>query len=223
MGQEDALQPASSEEQSAQKPIPVYIRSSPDEPLRQGEIVSDLVQVKIKLDSIGSSEGYVGVDVVHPLAIVVTQDCDLEQDFKARFAGEAGKHRILPNILFCEVELANELRHGDKNDTLPEEKRARSKEINRDIWKNIWQNKDERYHFLQKVEPAYDLLEQGIDALGIEFKRYFTVPTDDVYHRVKIKQAKRRCKLNNPHLEHFSVRFHYYHYRVALPADHRNE
>jgi hypothetical protein len=204
---------------------PVYRRykvSSSEGPLRQGEIISGLVQVRVLLDSIGSRKKYKGVDIIHPLAIIVTQDCDLEQDFKAR-DGKAGKHRILPNILFCEVELATELRFGAKNETLSEEKRARSAEINSKIWPNIEKNKDERYHFLQRVQPEEDLLGEGLNELAIEFKRYFTIPTDEVYFRISNGSAKRRCKLESPYLEHFSVRFHYYHYRVALPEDHISE
>jgi hypothetical protein len=81
-------------------------------------------------------------------------------------------------------------------------------------------NKHERYHFLQLVEPSCDAQGTGLVELGIDFKRYFTLPTEEVYKRVEIGSAKRRCVLESPYLEHFSTRFAYYLSRVALPQDH---
>lgn len=160
----------------------------------------------------------------YPYAIVVTQDCDLEQDYAARYRRTAGAHRLLTNILFCEVEEADIIRYGnedkysDKN--IPEDKKARSKTITTDPWKIIRQNKDERFHYLSKVEVHEDALNKGIPHMGVEFKRYFTIDTREVYYQIKNLGAERRCVLKSPYLEHFSVRFHYYHYRVALPKDH---
>lgn len=193
---------------------PVYAASSARGPLRQGEIISNLIQVKLRPDSIGSTDGYRGLEILHPLAIIVTQDCDLEQDFKARFGGKAGEHRLLPNILFCEVHTAQDMVFGERNRELLKSSTVRQ---------NFANNKDERYHFLQKISSREDRLKEGLPELAIEFKRYFTIPTDEVYYRIKIQSARRRCRLKSPYLEHFSVRFHYYHYRIALPLDHATD
>ena len=58
--------------------------------LRQGEILSNLVQIRIDLDSINTSHidenlNYSGTPIVHPFAIVVSQDCDVNQDFFFEF------------------------------------------------------------------------------------------------------------------------------------------
>lgn len=180
-----------------------------DDNIRQGEIITNLVQVKIDLDSIGN-EDYVGTDVVHPIAIVVTQDCDLEQDYKARYK-DGNPRRLLPNILFCEVETAKEMIYGERNSNVMKSNTIRD---------NFTRNDDFRFHFLQAAQVEEDILGEGLPEMGIEFKRYFTIPSDEVYYRIRIGEAKRRCKLNSPYLEHFSTRFHYYHYRVALPDDH---
>lgn len=190
--------------------------------LRQGEILSDLVQACVKIDTIGL-ETYKFYDVRHPYVIVVTQDCDLEQDYKGRFEDKSKIHRLLPNILFCEVETAHELRYADRNPSLDEVKQARSKTINSTKWPPIKQNKDERFHFLQKVESHQDTLQEGLPELAVEFKRYFSLPTDEVYYRIEKTDVKRRCRLQSPYLEHFAVRFHYYHYRIALPEDHASD
>jgi len=54
--------------------------------------------------------------------------------------------------------------------------------------------------------------------LGIDFKRYFTLPTAEVYYQIQ-RQAARRCCLRSPYLEHLSTRFHAYQQRLALPED----
>lgn len=185
----------------------IYTSSPADGGLRQGEIVTGIVQPVVDSRTIASDEGPLVDTKAHPYALIVSQDCDLDWDFKAR-KGEASADKIIPNILFCEVTTAAGLR-------------GRSG-INSDIWKRIKDNKDERYHFLQRVEPDEDILGEGLPELGVDFKRFFTVPTEDVYYQLEAT-LRRRCRLLSPYLEHFSTRFCYYQFRVALPADHFSE
>jgi hypothetical protein len=186
----------------------IYERSSPDVALRQGEILTNIIQLRVNLRSFQAGEEPSVDAVVHPYALIVTQDCDVVQDFTPRQQGQLDSDKILPSVLFCEVVTANDLR-------------GRS-EIKTDIWKRIRQNKDERYQFLEMVSPDDDLLGQGLPELGIDFKRYFTIPTEEVYHWLTL-DARRRCRLVSPYLEHFSNRFYYYQGRIALPAEHRSE
>jgi len=147
--------------------------------------------------------------VTYDHAIVVTQDCDLEQDFRVRFPDEKPSDKLLPNILFCPVATAVELR-GTTG-------------ITSDIWRRISQNKDERYHFLQAVEAGSDAQQSGLPELGIDFKRVFTLPTDELYLRIELGEAKRRSVLQSPYLEHLSERLAHFNSRVALPEDHFSE
>lgn len=178
--------------------------------LRQGEILSNLIRFRIDLATLGTES--VGLTtVIHELAVILTQDCDLEQDFKVRGTDPLSNKRI-PNVLFANVSAAEALR-GTPQTT----------GIDSKMWKRISQNKDERYHFLQKVTPEADALQQGLPELGMDFKRYFNIPTDEVYKRIEINEAKRRCVLQSPYLEHLSSRFAYFLSRVALPEDHFSE
>jgi hypothetical protein len=102
------------------------------------------------------------------------------------------------------------------------EDKTGKRELSSDQWARVRQNKDERYQFLQKVLPQEDADGEGIPELGIDFKRYFTVPTDEVYYRLE-SGARRRCQMRSPYLEHLSTRFGYYQFRVALPAEHQSE
>jgi hypothetical protein len=192
-----------------------YIQTSTDEPLRQGEIITQLIQFKINLDTVGTEN--LAVDpVMHPYAIIVSQDCDLDWDYKARETN-GQNHKKLPNILFCEVttfaDLTQLLLALDGTEKL---KKSRT-------WAKAKQNKDERYHFLEKVEKAQDVLRIGLPELGVDFKRYFTIPADEVYLRIQIGEAQRRCRLTSPYLEHFTSRFYYFQSRVALPEEHYSE
>lgn len=185
----------------------IYLPSPPKGPLRQGEILSDIKQPILRSGSPGSEE--IVVDFIeHPYAIVVSQDCDLDWDYKARHK-EAKENKLMPSVLFCEVTTADNLRHGGSIDS--------------GIWKRIRINKDERYHFLQTIPPEEDALLQGVPELGIDFKRYFTLCTDYVYGALTSSTAQRRCRLISPYLEHLSTRFAYYQFRIALPSDHESE
>jgi hypothetical protein len=178
------------------------------EPLRQGEILSYLVQAHLKVDSLQGEGPPELLSKVHPFAIILSQDCDLEQDFKAR-GSQVTSDKIIPNILFCEVITAEQLRGSGG--------------VNSTIWARIRTNKDERYQFFQKVQAADDALGQGLPELSIDFKRYFTIPADEAYWRVRSGEAKRRCVLVSPYLEHLSRRFASYLGRVALPQEHASE
>ena len=81
----------------------------------------------------------------------MTQDCDLDLDFKVRVGseGDTPLHKLLPNALFCELWLASDLRgnHG----------------LNSTLWRPVKKNTDELYHFLPRALPEEDALGQGFE------------------------------------------------------------
>jgi hypothetical protein len=118
------------------------------------------------------------------------------------------QHRLIPNVLLCEVTTAEALRD-----------RA---EINSGIWKLIRANRDERYQFLQAVAETEDLHGRGLPELSVDFKRYFTIPTEEMYLQLETG-TQRRCRLRSPYVEHLSGRFCAFQARVALPGPHFSE
>jgi hypothetical protein len=182
---------------------PVYQASDVNAALWCCEILSDVAQRRQSLQSLREADPELET-IVHPYCIVVSQDCDLEQDFQIRQAGGTPTP-ALPNVLLCEVSSATDLKGA-----VP---------AGRDIWKRIIQNKDERYQFLQAVDPAQDAAEQGLPDLGIDFRRYFTVPSDELHEQLTLG-ARRRCRLISPYKEHFMSRFTHFMARVGLPTDH---
>ncbi len=181
----------------------IYIPSTGDQALRQSEILSSLRQpAPVSI----SSKNEVTIElVIHPYALLITQDCDLDWDFKARNS-LAPEEKQIPDLLFCHLQTAVALKplvpHGST------------------FWKRIQKNQEERYQFLQKVQSEEDALGEGIPEMGVDFKKCFTLPTEFVYKEIDDSHVKRRCRFESPYLEHLTVRFHNFCSRVALPDEH---
>lgn len=189
---------------------PIYLPPSSTE-LRQGEVVTGLLHSSLTGESLAQflSSGKLSDNQIAVLryeyALVLTQDCDLEQDYRVRAAGGTSD-KLLQHILFCEAAPA---------DSFHEDPALKSREIR----KHFANNKLERYQYLGPIDPSLDSDGKGIPALGLDFKRYFTIPTELVYLQIK-SGVKRRARLAVPFAEHLSDRFFAYHARIALPAQH---
>jgi len=181
----------------------IYRASRAEEQLHQGEIVSNVIQTHPIVTTLGNANPDFA-EIVHPLAVVLTQDCDLESDFLRRSGARDTGSQIL-SILFCEAVEAAAVRQSVKASK---------------IWDRVRSNKDERYQYLRAVQPEADAAQEGTPEIALDFKRYFTVPTDEVYVRLEIRELKRRACLESPYREHLATRFFYYHYRIALPQEH---
>ena len=187
------------------EPASIYAPSESAGRLRQCEILSDLVQRVVDLESIGSDDPPIVHPTTHPYAIVLSQDCDLEWDYKAR-QEEPSEQKLLPAVLFAEM-------------TDPQTLRGRSTGINAETFRRIKRNSDERYQILRAVSPEEDALTQGTPDLAIDFKRYFTIPAAEVYRGFG-HGTHRRAVLLSPYREQLSSRFFSFQARVALPAEH---
>lgn len=179
--------------------------------LRQGEIITNLVQVRLNLEELKGGN-LLADRIEHPFAIVLTQDCDCIQDHSSRLTSSGNSTRETPNIVFGEVHTADWMRDGNN-----------PRKIDSDIWKRgVKGNKNERYHFLEAIRAEEDAQNEGLPELTIDFRRYFSIPTDEVYFRIEIGEARRRCRLVSPYLEHLGARFSFFSQRVALPRDHES-
>jgi hypothetical protein len=194
--------------ESPEAHCPVYIRSALGDRLWQGEILQNVVQLKSSLDSLQNPNGEIEIDPVdHDFAIVMSQDCDLLRDYNRR---QERAPVALPNILLCDLYHAEALRT----------KINAEDQLGRREWKKlIAPNQNERFHYLQKVEPNEDLQGAGMPALAIDCRLYFTIPTDELYYRLT-QEIRRRARLNSPYIEHLAQRFFKFQARVALPHDH---
>lgn len=197
-------------ESNAEKEFPpIYVVSEAvGTTLRQGEIITNVVQIRLEFEEFKKGS-FVADSVVHPYAIVLSQDCDCVQDYTARNNQPPNTKNEIPSILFGEVHTAEWMRNQENPGSL-----------HSGLWNIVKRNKNERYQFLELVRPEYDAAGEGLPELTIDFRRFFSIPTDELYHRLAIGEAKRRCRLRSPYVEHLATRFGYFAQRVALPEDH---
>jgi len=192
-------------------PASTYDRSPDAGPLRQGEVLSGLVQARVATETLGGTELEVSA-VVHSFVVVVSQDCELDWDFRCRFGDDDKRPtewKETPNLLLCEARWIPEGRRPDA--------------WSGDLWKRARQNQDERYHFLPPCPGALDTKANGFGPLLLDFKRYFTVPMDEVYERLRIEgsdeRVDRRAVLVSPYREYLAHRLFSFLARVALPEE----
>ena len=173
-------------------------------PLRQGEIlrgVSELTFDLAELPEDISSGSSVKVRVKqHPLTIVLSPDCDLEWDYRARTEDANPDTKIISHVLLCDLEDEGAWRAS----------RVRS---SRDF-RRVTENRDERYHYLPNNQTT-----QGhpLKNLYIDFKRLFAVQTDYLINLTDAKQIERLGILKPPWVQHLSHRFTFFLGRVGLP------
>jgi len=186
---------------------PAYLPSS-DGCLRQAEVLRDLAEVRVA--SVLPS----GVEletVPHPLVVVMTQDCDLEQDFNMRTERVKGGEATLieqdplalQGVLLCDAYDATDPRDylADKNQKLR---------------RTILDNQDARYHYLDHSPGPGE--GGNIPPLLLDFRKQFTVPVAPLYEAIQ-EQSNMRLGVVPPVFLHDLVqRFYSYQGRVALPS-----
>ena len=184
--------------------------------MRQGEILRNVVELQVRLESIGSEHFdsvYEANPIEHLFAIIVSQDCDLEQDFNYRYGSRGNVRNELPSLLLCQAEDVEEFVKSEMYRSLFNSKTFTG---------NFKNNNEFRYHFIQEIPTNLNAVESRVPELGIDFKRYFSVPTAEVYHRIKLDETQRCSVLESPYRDHFSQRFYNFNSRVALPEEYES-
>jgi hypothetical protein len=184
-----------------------------DPRLKQGEIISNLNELRLQIpeakniSTILAKKDVKFDSLEHPYVMVVSQDCDLEQDYGARFSTVA-EDKLLRHILVCALFVQDELK-GRTN------KLTGRKIINSELWKRIRQNQDERYHYL--IEAPIEGTGNTIPELIADFKTTFSLPTEFVYWMISTGDATRKGVLCSPYLEDLMHRLYTFLGRVATP------
>lgn len=186
----------------------VYIFNEPEERICQGDIYRDLeYNYRIYKDE----NGKLATDrITLPYVIVLSQDCDLESDYRNRTQKaeeQKTQDKFLHSLLVCTAYPAEELRHGTH--LSGPGFHLTMENYNTKRWDIIEDNKNERYHCL-----TADLNLQ-IPNLAIDFKHYFTVPRSELYGSRKKHYV---ASINELHREALSQRFANYVSRIGLPG-----
>lgn len=149
--------------------------------------------------------------VIFPYAIVLTQACDLQQDFNARKkiaeTQSGNQDKFLISVIVAPIYNFEDFRQGKHLEQLgfvmePKGKRTRS------LCGNIIKNENKRYHYLN-FDKDVDIVESVID-----FKHYFTVT---VNYLNSIYNEKYVCSIDSLYRELISQRFSNFLSRIGLP------
>ena len=187
--------------------LAVYSASPNNSALLQCELLSGVVQYVVqKPVGIVACEAVPFKRVLHPLSVILSQDCDLERDFTARqTTSTPDPKKTLENTLLCVAQKVSEIRNPTEFDSK--------------MWRRLTENREERFQYLRNVPIAADARGIGIEEIVIDFRRNFTVPTEYLYSQLGL-EVQRRTVLRSPYLEHLSQRYARYLSRIALPVGH---
>lgn len=187
----------------------IYQASDKGSSLRQGEILTGVVQYNPVINELPKEfQDLPFTPIIHPYAIVITQDCDLDWDYKARGTNN-NPAKLLNSIVLCEIDTAESIRSTDG--------------MNRKEWDLVVAHRHERFYFFEKIPSECEVEQEGLPELTADFKRIFGIDSGTLYRQIELGIVKRRALLASPYLEHFSRRYHSFHGRVALPFQYESE
>ena len=190
------------EQSSEQESSETKTSESPDQRLRQGDMIRDVEY----LESMVEEEGILTIKKIqYPLVVVLTQDCDLSQEFQFRYAEKQTQDKWLISVLVAPVYNAEHVFSGEHLSKLGlQMQQIRSSTEGR----LLKQNRLPRYHFLEFSE--------GIPIVPsvIDFKHYFSV---NVEYLQSLRRSNYVCTVSALHREHISQRFASFLSRIGLP------
>lgn len=202
--------------------------------LRQGEILGDVYEHISNLPASRSQERQESLveSVKHNLLIVMSPDCDLDFDFKARFPNKEGKEQ--PKSIQEFMELGKILLHiilakisTDITPTLPstilkvlfakvcDKATIGTRFVKTEVWKLVTQNQNERYHYFPEA-PIGDPPINTLPELYIDFKKSISIPTQSLYAGLHGGEIKRIGLVPDRYIHDLMHRFYGFLSRVGV-------
>ena len=172
----------------------------------QGDIIRNVEMIEYAIEK----EGKIEISKIEfPLVIILTQDCDLAQDYNNRNNKTASNND--KNLISIIVAPIYNIEHVYRGEHLSElGLQMQTINSNKDKWENkfLKNNQNPRYHYLEFEEKT-----QIVNSL-IDFKHYFTVNTN---YLNEIKKQNYVGKVSELYRENISHRFAYFLSRIGLP------
>lgn len=180
------------------------------ERILQGDIYKDIT-ITLKLEELPN--GICQDKIIYPYILILTQDCDLEQDYNT-LNSEKQNRNFINTILTCPIFPAHDLREG----THFSELNLNFERINSKLWDPIKKNNNFRYHYLKNFdfeEDSVSISNSENHDLGfvLDFKHFHTISKDTLYS----KKENYVTSINPLFREQISQRFAYYLSRIGLP------
>jgi hypothetical protein len=170
----------------------------------QGDIFRDIEFIEYASERMG----IINIStIIFPLVIVLTQDCDLEQDYKFRYSRskQDTQDKWLISVLVAPLYNAEHVFNGEH---LSELSMDMQKILKKEEKEKIKTNQVARYHYLEFSEEIH------ITNSIIDFKHYFSV--NSIYLR-KVKSNNFIRSVKPLYRESISQRFSFFLSRIGLP------
>ena len=182
---------------------PTQVLKTPESRLRQGDILRDVHWV----ESVVETSGIIEVSrVVFPLAIVLTQDCDLEQEHRYRTEARKIQDKWLVSVLMAPLYNVQHVYQGEHLSDLGIFMEKVPKVGNSGNF--LRHNERPRYHYLE-FEGSVPIVPSVVD-----FKHYFSATVD---YLAGLKPTSFVCSVAPLFREDIAQRFAAYLARVGLP------
>ena len=183
----------------------VRVKKTQSGRLNQGDILRNVEYIEYVVEKNGKIEVS---KIVFPLVIVLTQDCDLAQDYKFRWSKTktSTQDKWLLSVLVAPIYNLEHIFTGEHLSSLNMQMNPISRK--KSPGKNLVQNETPRYHYLE-FEDHIPIVNSVVD-----FKHYFSV---NVSQLKKHKHKNFVCQLADLYREDTSQRFSSYLARIGLP------
>ncbi len=183
----------------------VKIKTSIRPRIYQGDIFKDIEHIEYIVEKSGLVEIS---KITFPLVVVLTQDCDLEQDYKSRWSRQSKRNqdKLLISVLVAPLYNIEHVYLGEHLIDLEMKMEA----INRSKspGKYLRNNERPRYHYIS-FPDTFPIVDSVVD-----FKHYFSL---NVQYLRNIRKENFACRLAELHRENLSQRFASYLSRIGLP------
>ena len=176
--------------------------------ISQGDIYKDVEFIEYAIER----EGIMEISkITFPFVVVLTQDCDLNQDYTVRWARKETSNHDKKLFSVIVAPLYN-FEHFNSGSHLSELKMNMTviKAQGNTAANNLKNNKTPRYHYLEFTDNIRVPLVSSV----IDFKHYFTV---NVEYLKEHKKNNFICQIGALYREDVSQRFSSFLSRIALP------
>jgi hypothetical protein len=183
----------------------VRVKTQRNSRIAQGDIIRNVEYIEYISEKAGAIEV---AKIIFPLIIVLTQDCDLAQDYRFRWskANTETQDKWLLSVLIAPLYNVEHVYTGEHLSELA----MTMERINRgrSPGENLRKNETPRYHYIEF--PKHVPIAPSV----IDFKHYFSV---NVGYLKKVRQENFKCQVSELYREDISQRFSSFLSRIGLP------
>jgi hypothetical protein len=176
-----------------------------EENLCQGDVFCEVKYIYIAKETDDTVEV---VELVFPLAIIISQACDVDAISNLSSTNGIKTTKYMPSILMCPIYDEETLRSSDHLSEISPLFHLKNEHLYSSKVKDIIENNTHyRFHFLNLKNPK-----EATGCFAIDFKQYFSVPVE----YLSSNKQKRQFRLETLFAEQVTLKFAVYLSRVAV-------